>query len=506
MLNSQPDRTEKSSRMIRSAINHRAYSRQLIFIVLVLLPRCGATEGAELFTNPSLPVEGHEVAVIFQEAAKDLPPTSVVNLCIKEPGKTSVLQQQLTLRIVDEKVCGEYKFTPERNGMYHTTVSGEDMKPTTLDIPVLDAKRQVDFVWYRPGPWLRWATVVTHAQIDNGEVKWLQQRGIKALRWTSGSTTQYKGHKDLSCEQVITQAKAHYTVSENFAWDGIGIDEFGAYPGTDEYAFSLNWLRGLGQARATNPQKTCITVWHCGPIHDEWLGLYRSAADILLIEAYEMYFVPSQLAVEDIYQDLLARILRLRSQDMFNRAYGSTCRALISLDIGGRKGAYDNPNELEQIVRYLRCTAPEMRGISFYNGSYAEESLERIAHDLCFQYFIKPVITFQEENLWFDRYNNTPALVAAVSNIGAMDSGPVTVRLKVNGNILGTKKIASAPAGHSRLENRAMLRFEWAPTVPGTYRFEAEVVDAGDSTVLNPVLRYVRYISTQELASLDSVR
>jgi len=483
--------------MIRSAINHRMCIRQLIFIALVLVLRCGVADSAELFTNPSLPVEGNEVAVIFQEATKDLPPTSVVNLRIIGPGKTSILQQQLTLRIVDEKVCGECKFSPEHNGMYHATVSGDGIKPITLDIPVLDAKRQVDFVWYRPGPWLRWATVVTHSDTDSGEVKWLQQRGIKALRWTSGSTTQYKGHKDLSPEQVIAQAKAHYTIAKDFVWDGMGIDEFGAYPNTDKYVFSLNWLRGLGQARATNPQDTCVTVWHCGPIHDEWLGLYRSAADILLIEAYEMYFVPSQLAVEDIYQDLLARILRLRSHDMFNRAYGSTCRALISLDIGGRKGAYDNPNELEQIVRYLRLAAPEMRGISFYNGSYAEESLERVAHDLCFQYFIKPVITFQEESLWFDRYNNAPALVAAVSNIGAMDSGPVIVRLKVNRKLLGTRKIASVPAGHSRLDNRAMLRFEWAPSVCGTYSFEVEVVDAADSTILNPVLRHVRYISTQ---------
>jgi len=488
-------------------IYNRACSRQLIFTVLAILLRCGVADSAELFTNPSVPVEGNEVAVIFQEeAAKKLPTTSVINLCVNGPGKVVILQQQVTLRTVGDHVCGDLKFTPERNGMYHAVVSSDGIKPITLAIPVLDTKRQLDFAWYRPGPWLRWATVVTHAQTDNGEVKWLQQRGIKALRWKSGSTTQYKGHKDLPSEQVIARAKAHYTIWDDFVWDGMGIDEFGAYPATDEYAFSLNWLRGLVLARDNNPQDTCITVWHCGPINDEWLGLYRSAADILLIEAYEMYFVPSQLAAENIYQDLFARILKLRRYDMFNRAYGSTCKSLISLDIGGRKGAYDNPNELEQIVRYLRRAAPEMRGISFYNGSCAKESLERVAQDLCFQYFIKPVITFQEQNLWFDRYGNTPALVAAISNIGAMDSGPVTVRLRVNGQVLDTRQIASVPAGYSRLDNRAMLRFEWAPAVPGTYQFEVEVIDAVDSTILNPVLRHVRYISTQELAPPVSAR
>ncbi|MEA1950386.1 MAG: CARDB domain-containing protein [Planctomycetota bacterium] len=458
--------------------------------------------GAELFTNPPLPIESQEVTLTFRAAVGSSDPETAKLEIVDAQGKMLV-NNNLTLTKAGDTIGGVFKWTPVKNGLYLATVSGADIEKLSIKVPVLDQTRQLDFAWYRPFTGIRWATVVTSSLKDRQEVSWLRKRGIKALVWKGGSTSNYKGNEQLGKDAIIAKAKKHYTVPSDFSYDGFGIDEFGGYTETGQYKVGVNWLRGLSEARQVNPKDTYIAAWHCGPMNDEWLGIYRKAANILLAEAYEMHYVPHDLGTENIYQDLLARCDKLRTNNMFTRVYGATCKAVIAIDVGGRKGTYSNLAEMEQIFRFIRRQIPEMRGIGLYNGSCATEQVARGVQQLCFDYFIKPVVTFQAENLWLDDFNDPSSLVAAVSNIGGMDSGPVTIELKVDGKVVGTKKVASIPAGYSRLDNRALVKFDWKPDHKGTYRIEAEIIDAPSSTVLESIIRCERYVSLSELDKIN---
>jgi len=50
-----------------------------------------------------------------------------------------------------------------------------------------------------------------------------------------------------------------------------------------------------------------------------------------------------------------------------------------------------------------------MRGIAFFNGSATDPEIERLAHELCFQYFVKPVVTLQDGALWVRQADTTTA-------------------------------------------------------------------------------------------------
>ena len=104
-------------------------------------------------------------------------------------------------------------------------------------------------------------------------------------------------------------------------------------------------------------------------------------------------------------------------------------------------------------------------------------------------------MTLQPNSLWVRRSGERTELVAAVSNIGGMDSDAVIVQFKVNGKVVGTKRVEKVPAGYSRLTNRALVALNWSPEKPGMYIFEAEIMDALGSTVLDPTVEERRFVS-----------
>jgi len=323
----------------------------------------------------------------------------------------------------------------------------------------------------------------------------LQRRGVRALVWMYGSNHPAAADKSVPVESLGAEAEKYYRVPEDFDFDGYGMDEFGAYPQSEGERRGLAWLRGLIQARRQFPKGFVAAAWHGGGVRDEWVGLYKQAADLLLLEAYDMFYVPHELGTENIFEDLRGRLIAPRGADLLTRAYGSKCKVLLSLDLCGENGTYGDPGELEQVMRFIRREFPEMRGIAFFN--VGTETVERAADRLCFDYFIRPVVTFQHNSLWFDRFAERPQIVAAVSNIGAMDSGPVTVRLKVNGKAVGTQRVGRVPAGSGRLADRVLARWDWRPRQPGVYDLEAEVLAAPGSTILDGVVRDSRWLAAE---------
>ena len=85
--------------------------------------------------------------------------------------------------------------------------------------------------------------------------------------------------------------------------------------------------------------------------------------------------------------------------------------------------------------------------------------------------------------------------MAAVSNIGAIDSGPISVRFLIDGEEIGTRRVDSVPAGYSRLTNRVLIPIDWTVPAVGTYSLQAEITAAPGSTVLDPAIVERRFLS-----------
>jgi hypothetical protein len=446
-----------------------------------------------LWSRPNLPIEKEEVVLTFRvplEAQGSH--AQPVRLQIIDPQGKPLVTRVLPLTQQANSMEASLPWRPPKNGLYQVMARHAADPPVRLDLPIVAARRRLDFVWYSYRPWMRWATVIASAGKE--DVPELRERGIKALRWMYGANHPIAKEYGRPEEELAAEAERYYSVPQGFEFDGYGLDEFGAYPGTEWEERSLAWRRGLVKARQELPKDFIVAAWHGGGVRDEWVGLYRQAADFLLLEAYEMYYAPHELGTENIFEDLRGRLIAPRGADLFTGPYGARCKVLLSLDLCGPNGTYGNAGELEQVIRFIRREFPEMRGISFF-GTGAIEALDRAADRLCYDYFILPVVTFQHNSLWLDRFSGQPQIVAAVSNIGGMDSGPVTVRLKVNGRVVGEQRTERVPAGNGRLANRSLLRWKWTAQHPGQYELEAQVVAAPGSTVLDASVRESRWIA-----------
>ena len=75
-------------------------------------------------------------------------------------------------------------------------------------------------------------------------------------------------------------------------------------------------------------------------------------------------------------------------------------------------------------------------------------------------------------------------LEAAISNIGGMDSGPATVRLYADANLVESVQIRGVSAGDSLLENRAAVGAEWEPR-PGPHELRAVIMPVAGATILD---------------------
>jgi len=444
-----------------------------------------------IYANPNLPTENERVilTIRLEDQAET---TQTVRVSVHDQDGERVMSEDLAVVYTPERGQASTTWGAGKNGLYRVSLSSETFPEKDMLLPVLCRERVLDFAWYSHRPWIRWATVFTSCNEDAMPV--LRLRGIKGLKWRGGLREPKDGHYG-TLEETRRWARAYYRAPDDFPFDGYGIDEFGGYPQSLEEEHTHAWLRGLIDARKDFPKDFYVAGWHCGGVRDEAVGLYKDALDLALLESYVFHWVPKELGTENIYEDLRNRLISTRGADALVRSYGSPCKALLSLDITGGKGTTaPNLGEFEQVVRRIRRICPEMRGIGFFNGSATHEQVERFAHDICLEYFIKPVVTFQPNSVWIERRDGQRMLVAAVSNIGGMDSGPVTVSIKVNGKSVAAKALDSVPAGHDRRNNRAFLSLDWTPPRSGTYRIEAEIVDAPGSTVLDPIVREERFL------------
>ncbi|MCP4640068.1 MAG: hypothetical protein GY851_06535 [bacterium] len=468
------------------------------------------------FTNPVLPRELEPVTITVRAAVDGtLAGAPQATVTIVDASGTLAAEQTLTLRMMGDTCQATWAWVPVRNGVYRAHVrldpgnqveeADESDNAASLMLPVLIAEEGgvVHFPWYRVNRLARWATCVTAA--PETEFTALAERGVIPLTWAPARTAGYdKDRAKTEPHAVLAEVEEALFQRYVKAADpyGCGIDEFGGYPDTFSLDISVAAMKALVRARKAKPN-AFFAAWNCGGTRPQIAALARQSADLFLLETYLWRALPDELGAQDIYEAIACRVDPIiRATDMFEPAYGNRCYTLVALDTTERPDRTD-PGELEQVVRFVRRRWPEMRGIAWYNGSTRMEKtpknlrvlddLQVVADDLCFEYWVKPCITLQRESLWLTANDDASAdLNLAVSNLGAMDSGTVTVEYIVNGASAGHGSVSTVPAGSGRNESMALLKHSVRLT-PGVHHFEARIVSAPDATVLDPVAELTRY-------------
>lgn len=519
-------------------LNRRIHRSSFVrFVVTAILCGCAAGTFAEgdvsltshpyrasgLFADVVLPTEGQEIGITVRAQCREVNVDSItIRLTIRGPRGGEVRRQDIVLQRRQDTAEGTWPWVPPTNGLYRITAqldpantlaeTDEGNNRAELLLPVLVSGRNLHFAWYRDDlfPDARWATCITSTQTD---VHTLAERGIKPLAWVFGGLTWSAYDKELLASapdrfwQTFEDGFARmYSTAQGEHVVGFGIDETGGYPGTFGEQASAASMRGLVRAREQRPDRF-FAVWHGGGVRRELAQHYRKAVDLLLLETYLWRAIPEDLGTEDIYQTIRDRLDPfIRATDMILPAYGSPCHTLIGLDTSERADRIDL-GEQEEVIRYIRRICPEMRGLGFYNAGYGGYGITRTdqtdrhhravlanADRLCFDYFVKPCLTLMPRSLWLRREADGWVLIAAVSNIGGMDSGAVTVEFRIDGDRVGQQQVGSVPAGPNRNHNRALLK-QRVHVRPGPHAIEARIVSAGEATVLDPRMTCERYVN-----------
>ena len=464
---------------------------------------CLPAMGAELFSCPVLPKQGEPFRVVFRtDPATD---ARFARFRVTGADRAVVAERSVALAEESGALQASLELTVPGNGLLHAEATAGAAR-AGAPIAVISPKREVHLVYYGMDRRLldqgtiRWVTMVTSCDAAAAEA--LRLRGAKPLAWNWGANVLGNKEKELSATgEHVTPELARKLARDLYVggaqealgkgYAGFGLDEFGDYPNSPVYANTEAFIRGIIDARKDLPEGFTLAAWHAGVVGPELTGLYKQAVEFLLLESYLLDIVPSQLGTERLDKDMEGRLADARAMDLFTAPYNSRCRVLPTVDVTDAipVGGY------ERFIRMLRREFPEARGLGFFNVlTEAKWDTYRLIDQLCYDYYIAPVVTFQPDALYYDRLGSGQ-VTADLSNIGAMDSGPVEVKLLVDDREVGRATAPSVPAGFSRLDNRAPVRFDWQPEHAGTYRLRVEIVQAADATVLDPAAEVAVYVA-----------
>jgi len=473
-----------------------------------------------LFSSPVLAQEGGAVTVTVRASCTgELSADPRARLTLTGPDGKVLAEPTLVLKREKDRAEGHWTWTAAGNGLYEIKVvldpesaiseTREDNNTARLTLPVVVEGRKLHFAWYREIPTARWTTCVTSTGEDAHAR--LAERGVIPLNWEYGGMSW--GYCDAKvategAEKVLADVEKLFYEKFTRAGDihGFGIDECGGYPGSFGQQKSIASMKALVRAKKEMPDRF-FAVWNGGGLSLELAPYYRQGVDLLLLETYVWRAIPDALGAEDIYAVIRDRVDPIvRSADMLMPAYGNHCYTLIALDTSERPDRIDL-GEQEQVIRFIRRICPEMRGIAWYTGGYGGYGLQRTAETdrhhqavlanadrLCFDYFIKACVTLMRESLWPVRSaDGRWTLTAAVSNVGAIDAGEVSVEFVVDGRVVGVQTAKKIPAGSGRNQNRVLLK-QPVELADGLHNFAARIVKASGATVLDAVAQCTRMV------------
>ena len=232
---------------------------------------------------------------------------------------------------------------------------------------------------------------------------------------------------------------------------GYGLDETICEPTPQEIMCqnSIASMKGLLRARSVVADRFYL-VWHAGTIHEELAQYLRQAADLVALEKYVCRDI-SEKGLAHAFSVIDREVENLRKLGhLIEPGEGQICHTVLACDTSERPDLV-GPNDMEQVVRYLRQVCPEMRGLGWYNGGYGSyllkqkdltavtdnrhEQAVRTADRLNCEYFIKPCVTLEQNSLKVsqDTQDGQSVFTVTLQNIDGMDSGPVELELLAAG-------------------------------------------------------------------------
>lgn len=216
-------------------------------------------------------------------------------------------------------------------------------------------------------------------------------------------------------------------------YDGIIIDEIGAYAGPGIRKTARMW-EGIFQDLRNNHPQMELWIWNSGALRPELAEVYRRAGAIVLLELYEEWFTAA-FHTHSFHSYLDLGISAARRADLLNLD-GSPHATILCPGVSHYHGGMAR-DQIEDQVRYIKKQAPEAPGISFYGGddewSVALDSLNGFLDELCLKYYIMPVVTVSPHWIWLSDYGPVAGdeitVRTRIHNVGAMEAREVQVRI-----------------------------------------------------------------------------
>ena len=401
----------------------------VLFAVPALKSEAQAPDEAaqpEVFVAPVVPMVGRELEIRLFNA----PAAQELVFSVSLEGK-AVYEGQAAAAD-DGKVAATW--TPTETGFYTVRFDLGGGRAVSREFPVVWT--DLYFVTWGvlwPDEIERVRYVLSHAivagKVDrtpmSESIPMLKKRGAKLIKWTGGSRGLPGETLD---DETIERLVAGWSAPIRDGYDGIFMDEFGAWPTPG----SIRRLASLHEAflklRKENPDAVIMPA-NGGALLREEGSMYKAAEAVALLETYPQY-ITEFMASHSIKEHIDHRIMVARNTDLIHYGKGRNT-ALILLGTRCSATAHEEPvePELEEYVRYIKKKAPEMRGIAFYGGRYGTmiETQDR----LCLEYYIKPVVDVRAIKFsnYKPRVGQPLDVLPEIHNLGGMTAKRVRVNV-----------------------------------------------------------------------------
>jgi len=502
----------------------------VLFAVSGLKPEAWAQDEAaqpEVFVAPVVPIVDRELEIRLFSA----PAAQELTFSVSLEGKA--VFEGRAAPADDGKVAATW--TPTETGFYTVRFDLGDGRAVSREFPVVWTDLYFltwGVLW--PDEIERVRYVLAHAVIAgkvdrhpmSESIPMLKKRGAKLIKWTGGARGLPEETLD---DETIERLVEEWSAPIRDGYDGIFMDEFGAWPTPGEIRRLASLHEAFAELRKQNPDMIIMPA-NGGALLREEGSMYKASEAVALLETYPQY-ITEFTATHSIKEHIDHRIMVARNTDLIHYGKGRNT-ALILLGTRCSPTAHEEPvePELEDYVRYIKKKAPEMRGIAFYGGRYGTmiETQDR----LCLEYFIKPVVDVRAIKFsdYSPRVGEPVDVLPEIHNLGGMTAKRVRVNVYAAGPGAGSRSLIGSleverigcgfrdieyqgddtvPSGEPEFQEldgntyavyptgktqvflaRTTRKLTWTPTQKGYYRITAEIAPPEDDqhTILDGAL------------------
>lgn len=399
-----------------------------VLVLALAVPAAGEVAGPSLrlAVPRALPVVGREQVLVARLGGElDRAQEAVVGFHWRSPdgGGQIGADRRVELEPGAEETTFQQPWVPGETGRYELTArvrfapGGQDHDALEATQSVTAVKRDLHLHYYHPHPSLEYVTG-TLARKHN--LAYWMDRGVIAQDWAAGKWGYSNGH--LRTPEAFAE---HWVAAYRLGKPGVAIDEFPAGAGGTRKVDTI-LCEGLVMARKLEPG-AYLAVYTTGVNADYKIRAFREAADLVLVEAYEVHAGRGY-----------GNIRRCESLE----SKGLADKALACLGLGPAlpgKSCITTPRELRRQFHFVRYNYPHMPGVAFF-GSF--EPLYPALNEAIRRFYIGPVL----------HVGVPESGTVRVENIGADDSPAVYVRMRAKASSRAiTTRVPPLGTGEHRL-------------------------------------------------------